>query len=345
MSAAELIRLVASGPGDVSGLSVLIAGGTMREAVRAVVGKTEGNGCVNDFSRDLAARAWSDVLPDDAVAVMSGGTEGVLSPHFTLVVQRDRDDPAASTLSLGLAQTDPISAVDLGRRAQVEAVADAVSHARASAGVLAEDVHFVLVKCPLLTSDQIAAAATRGESLACTDPYESMSRSRGAAALGVGLALGEIADAAIDSTLDGVTKCWSSVASVSAGVEVTACHVILLGNAAHPHRGQRVSSTVMHDAVDAAPVQRLLNEITAKHGRVVQLFAKAEADPTGAIRGRRHTMLTDSDLAPTRHARAALGGLLCGLVGDTALYVSGGAEHQGPPGGGPVAIVWEPTPC
>ena len=28
-----------------------------------------------------------------------------------------------------------------------------------------------------------------------------------------------------------------------------------------------------------------------------------------------------------------------GLVGDTMLYVSGGTEHQGPAGGGPVAII------
>jgi len=27
------------------------------------------------------------------------------------------------------------------------------------------------------------------------------------------------------------------------------------------------------------------------------------------------------------------------VIGDTLLYVSGGAEHQGPAGGGPVAII------
>jgi hypothetical protein len=31
--------------------------------------------------------------------------------------------------------------------------------------------------------------------------------------------------------------------------------------------------------------------------------------------------------------------VLAGVIGDTMLYVSGGAEHQGPPGGGPVAII------
>ena len=34
-----------------------------------------------------------------------------------------------------------------------------------------------------------------------------------------------------------------------------------------------------------------------------------------------------------------VGGVLAGVIGDTMLYVSGGAEHQGPPGGGPVAMI------
>jgi cyanuric acid amidohydrolase len=31
--------------------------------------------------------------------------------------------------------------------------------------------------------------------------------------------------------------------------------------------------------------------------------------------------------------------VLASIVGQPALYVSGGAEHQGPPGGGPVAAI------
>ena len=46
-------------------------------------------------------------------------------------------------------------------------------------------------------------------------------------------------------------------------------------------------------------------------------------------------MLEDTDISSTRHARAAVGGLIAGLAGTGAVYVSGGAEHQGPPGGGP----------
>jgi cyanuric acid amidohydrolase len=50
-------------------------------------------------------------------------------------------------------------------------------------------------------------------------------------------------------------------------------------------------------------------------------------------------MLNDTDVSSTRHARAAVGGLVSGLAGTSAVYVSGGAEHQGPAGGGPIAVI------
>jgi cyanuric acid amidohydrolase len=69
------------------------------------------------------------------------------------------------------------------------------------------------------------------------------------------------------------------------------------------------------------------------------VLAKAEASHDGRLRGFRHTMLDDSDISSTRHARAFVCGALAGLVGHAEIYVSGGAEHQGPDGGGPVALI------
>jgi cyanuric acid amidohydrolase len=96
----------------------------------------------------------------------------------------------------------------------------------------------------------------------------------------------------------------------------------------------------MRDAVDVAAVREAYERLPA-NSRLAAVLAKAEPDPTGKIRGKRHTMLDDSDISGTRHARAFVGGVLAGLFGITDLYVSGGAEHQGPPGGGPVAIIVE----
>ena len=80
---------------DASGLAELIDAGVLEaDRVVAVIGKTEGNGGVNDYTRIIADRAFREVLtakgsrgPDEVKAVpivWSGGTDGVLSPHATI---------------------------------------------------------------------------------------------------------------------------------------------------------------------------------------------------------------------------------------------------------------------
>ena len=71
----------------------------------------------------------------------------------------------------------------------------------ADAGIAAPaDVHFVQIKCPLLTKERIAEAARRGASVATEDTYHSMALSRGASALGVAVALGEVLSGAATET-------------------------------------------------------------------------------------------------------------------------------------------------
>ena len=41
----------------------------------------------------------------------------------------------------------------------------------------------------------------------------------------------------------------------------------------------------------------------------------------------------------TEYAQITHNGYIGGLAGTGAVYVSGGAEHQGPPGGGPIAVI------
>jgi cyanuric acid amidohydrolase len=77
----------------------------------------------------------------------------------------------------------------------------------------------------------------------------------------------------------------------------------------------------------------------ADREKLLAVLAKADPSTTGRIRGARHIMLDDSDINATRHARALVGGVLAGVMGRTDLFVSGGAEHQGPDGGGPVAVI------
>ena len=70
----------------------------------------------------------------------------------------------------------------------------------------------------------------------------------------------------------------------------------------------------------------MLEQVRNESWEAQQIFAKAEADPTGKTRRKRHSINTDSDLHSTRHARKAVGGLFAGLVRDAEIYVSGGAD-------------------
>ena len=361
----EVHRIDCTGPGDLGGVRALIESGDLVPAeIVAVMGKTEGNGCVNDHTREYAAAMWCQLLashldcPPAAVErrvalVMSGGTEGVLSPHFTVFTRRWVDEAAThgqKRLVIGTASTRDFAPEEIGRVAQVDATAQAVSAAMADAGITdVADVHFVQVKCPLLTAVKIGDAIGRGALPVTRDTYESMGCSRGASALGVAVALGEVARKAVtDAAVLTDTTLFSSCASASAGIELQGNVVIVLGEVAGAASPYQIAHTVMRDAVDAAAVRALLRDAfgldadsDAEHlsRRLVNLLAKAEADPSGEVRGRRHTMLNDSDINATRHARAVVGGVLASVVGQTALFVSGGAEHQGPPGGGPVAAI------
>jgi cyanuric acid amidohydrolase len=363
----DVIQIPTKGPGDVSGLMRLIEKGKIAPAsILAILGKTEGNGGVNDFTREYAVSALSaalaphvDLAPHDVeqrvAFVMSGGTEGVLSPHITVfartAVESRHSDAriAGKRLSIGIAHTSDFMPEQIGRDVQIEETAKAVRVAMRDAGIDdPEDVHFVQIKCPLLTSERIEAAHARGRKTVTTSAYGSMGFSRGASALGVASALGEIDGPICDEQILKNWELFSSVASTSAGIELMHNVVIVLGNSNASASPFVIGHAVMRDSIDAAAVIGALESVglwardrsdPIVPGRLVNIFAKAEASPDGSVRGCRHTMLDDSDIGATRHARAAVGGLISGLAGTGAVYVSGGAEHQGPPGGGPVAAI------
>ncbi len=349
MREAILHRVPMRHPGDVSGVAGLFDAGLPPASVVAILGKTEGNGCVNDFTRAYAVSSLEALLArrggrPDVAMVMSGGTEGGLSPHFLVFAVGTGDGPGGA-LAIGAGFTREFLPEEIGRMPQVEATAAAVRAAMAEAGIT--DVHYVQVKCPLLTSERIAEAAARGQGVATADTYHSMGLSRGASALGVGLALGEVA-AVEDADIGANPDKFSTVASASAGVELTRNEILVLGHSPAWCGPLRMAHAVMADGIDLAAVQAALRGAglaavgqlsAAEEARVVAVLAKAEPSGNGRIRGARHIMNDDSDIYATRHARALVGGVIAAAVGRTELFVSGGAEHQGPDGGGPVAVI------
>ena len=359
MPIAKVHRISASAPNDVSGIEAAIADGRIDPAgIVAILGKTEGNGNVNDFTRGYATLALTLALEKhigarakDVCLVMSGGTEGAMAPHWT-VFERADGKGQGPALAIGRAHTAALKPEQLGRRSQVDIVAQGVRAAMADAQITdPADVHFVQIKCPLLTAQRIADAEGRGESVATRDTLKSMGLSRAASSLGVAVALGELeTDAFANADIGANTNLWSGRASASAGIELMNHEIVVLGMSAAWSGPLAIDHAVMADGIDTEPVRAALSRLgvttsgqlsVADRERLIAVLAKAEASHDGRLRDKRHTMLDDSDISSTRHARAFVCGALAGLVGHAEIYVSGGAEHQGPDGGGPVALIVE----
>lgn len=361
MPVARVHRISAASPDDVSGIEAAIAKGELDSSgIIAIVGKTEGNGCVNDFTRGFAAQSLTLMLQrhlpresaEKVCLVMSGGTEGGMAPHW-IVLERSESSEAPRTggaLAIGRAHTAAMPPEHLGRFEQIDLVADGVRAAMEDAGIAdPADVHFVQIKCPLLTAQRMQEAQARGRMAATTDTLKSMGLSRAASALGVGVALREIDEANIrPADIGSRWDLWSGRASCSAGIELMGHEIVVLGMSPQWSGPLGIDHAVMADGIDIEPVRSALARLgieaqgqlsAQQRARVVAVLAKAEPSHDGDLRGYRHTMLDDSDISATRHARAFVCGALAGLIGHAEIYVSGGAEHQGPDGGGPVALI------
>jgi ring-opening amidohydrolase-like protein len=348
---------------DASELAKLIDDGVLEaDRVIAVIGKTEGNGGVNDYTRILADRAFRDVLTAKGTRtaqqvkqipiVWSGGTDGVISPHATIFATLPADQAVATDeprLTVGFAMSERLLPEDIGRTAMISKVADAVREAMERAGITdPADVHYVQTKTPLLTIGTISDARSRGQSVWTENTHESMDLSNGCTALGIAVALGEI-EMPSDADVLHNRGLYSAVASCSSGVELDQAQVVVAGNARGVGGRYRIGHSVMRDALDADGIWAAIRDAGLElperartsdlDGRLVNVFLKCEASQDGQVRGRRNAMLDDSDVHWHRQIKACVGGVASAVTGDPAVFVSVSAAHQGPDGGGPVAAI------
>jgi len=118
----DTFRVAMTGPADMTGLAALIEDGALDPLhIVAILVKTEGNGGVNDFTREytcatMAAtlapylRATNAEVERRIAMVVSGGTEGVLSPHATIfarvpVAANGQRNGHGKRLAIGIAAT------------------------------------------------------------------------------------------------------------------------------------------------------------------------------------------------------------------------------------------------
>src|SRR5262245_55553811 len=316
-------KVAMAAPNDVSELAKLMDSGQVDpSSIVALIGKTEGNGGANDFTRGYATLSYQLLLarylrttPEEigkrVAFVWSGGTEGVLSPHATVFTRTSSggQSDGIARLTMGIGITRDILPEEVGTMIQVREVSAAVKRALAEAEIDdPRDVHYVQVKGPLLTPATIADADNRGAKLVTRDPNGSKPYARGATALGVALGLGEVDESKLnDGMIAQQLDILSSVANTSAGGELRNCEVLLFGNSPTAGGDLRIGHAVLRDVVDADGVRAAVSDAlgdaraAADPSRIVAIFAKAEAPPNGVLRGRRTTMLSDADINYERH--------------------------------------------
>jgi cyanuric acid amidohydrolase len=350
------------------GITHLIKNKIIRpDEIVAIILKTEGNGNVNDFTRGFATYTIQTLLSEylkcsrskvsEKVSIVcSGGCEGVMSPHATIFTKSEIDNKETfdeKKLAIGVKNTRKLLPEEIGTSIHAKEVAKGVKEAMSDANITdIKDVHFVQIKCPLLTSDRINDAEQRGKKVVTKDTLKSMAYSRGASSLGIAIALQEVDEKKVtDSVICNDWSLYSRVASASAGIELMNNEIIVMGNSNRSSSECIIEHSVMSDPLDSLAVMEALKNVQLYRGtitttlaredkqKLINVFAKAGAHPSGFVRERRTTMLTDSDISSTRHIRAVVNAVIASIVGDPMVYVSGGSEHQGPLGGGPVAVI------
>jgi cyanuric acid amidohydrolase len=359
---ADVFKISTSGPADISTLVRLMdEGKIVASEVVCIIGKTEGNGGRNDFTRDLAMTAFEELfsqrlgisrkeVTDRIIFSLSGGCEGVVSPHicvFTASGALPAVPAKEKRLTIGIGFTRAFKPEEIGRMAQVEETAAAIKKVIETLKVDSlSDVHFVQMKgaIPNYTFEQGRAAAKAGKPM-----RSDMIYSRGASALAAALAVGEVKLA--DLSDDDICSDWSKFSSTSScsakpGLERT--EIMVMANSPYWEGDITINHGILNDMIDSVSVHQVLRGLgiyadvqctQEQSQRIVGVFGKSEADPRGTIRGRRHTMLTDDDISDTRYSRGVLAAVIASIIGDTTIYISTRAEHHGPLGGGTLAIL------
>lgn len=345
-------KLPMAHPGDVSELEKKIAQGEIiPQEIVAIIAQTEGVGTDRGYATLAFQVLLSEKLGitrqevfDQIPMLMIGLTGGLMSPHYTVFtkVSLTQENPGSEKrLALGIAQTRILKPEEYGTITQIRLVADAVRKAMEDAGIDdVADVHCVEVKLPAMTAARVNDARGRGQKVVSTDLNQASSLAKGAAALGVAVALGELELNQIRQ--EDICQNWdlySYKASTSAGGEQVACRIVLMGNSKYSQSKYYAGSGVMKDQLDLEGVKETLRSAglqfdsmpsSEQQARIVNVFVNAGADSVGAVRGRRNTIKSDflsgySGII----AKAVANAVVASVVGDPMILASAGAEHQG----------------
>jgi cyanuric acid amidohydrolase len=212
-------------------------------------------------------------------------------------------------------------------------VADLVGVALANGGMSAGDAATVFVNTPSpATGDKPA----RGR------------RARAVAALGAGIALGEIAaEHVADKTIGADASLYTMRVQTFTGPTVKQVEVIVLGNRAGAGGSLIACSAVTNDLLDTRPLKRTLvgaglrldaDGELAEPDRVVAALIKSGARTDGHVLGA-PTVIFRGGLPPEKQVRAAQSGVFGALLKTTCMFNTYDPIQQAPEGGSQACCV------
>lgn len=352
------------GPKDVRGLQRLLSEGRLHpDDVIAVTGKTEGTGRADDTSRVDADHTLRAFLSEHGTRtpeqieglpmVFTTGGIGILTPQVVLYSRTMAPAPADGQprLAVGTSRSAVMQPEWTGTTRVLEENVKAIRQAVADGGMDAGDVEYVIGKAYHVPIEQLNAARAAGRPVADIDPEMLFRTTSGSAGLATAVAIDGMPmpkDVEIGTRFD----LWSDKASFSAnpyedvGGAGPATQIVALGN----HRGAggnlRVGHAVVQDFLDVHALSRALRRagmdvgdgpLTAEQSkRVVALYIKIGTSPDGKLRGRRQ-VIEHPDYGNLY--KAAVAGAFAGMLQDNLIWISASATHQGPAGGGTLAVV------
>jgi cyanuric acid amidohydrolase len=333
----------AAHPGDLDALDrVLAAEDPARVRRAAVFLRVAGD--YDDGSRERTRAALDAAiarrgLTERMRVLVAVGCEGVATPCGYVLIERELAAAApgdAPRLALGFGHSPVLDAAEREPERLVDHAAQAVRAAAADAGLASDAVATAFVKVPQGSGSAYANERVRGR------------LGRAAAALGTGVALGEIDRAALSAGDIGTNaSLYCPRAQCFAGPEVTRVETIVLGNRRGAGGELVACAGIARDLIDARSIRRMLLHAgmqldadgeLVEPGRVAAVFAKGGPAPDGTVRGA-PTAIFGSTITPERHMRAALSGLLGGLLGSTRAFVTGDPVHAAPAGGVTVCAI------
>lgn len=348
---------------DSSGLERLVAEGRLRpDDIIAVTGKTEGwqPGETSRLDADRAVRRFlldrgtrsADAINQIPMVFTTGGI-GMLTPHV-VVYTRTRGEPSsdsAGRLAMGVTRSELVRPEWLASTQLIEANVKAIRAGAQDAGIDPSAIEYVVGKAYYPTQQDFTEARAAGHKIPEYDDKTLFRRASGSAGLAVAVTADGLAMPSADDIGEKLDL-WTGKVAVSAnpwepvGGEGPQTQLVVMGNRVGAGGRLRVGHSAMADTLDIDALTRALRRagldvgpgpLSAEHrARVVAVYVKFSATPDGRLRGRRQVIENPQYV---NQVKAALGGMFSAMLQDNLVWISAGATHQGPVGGGTVAVV------